>query len=232
MKEGGGLIRHISFSDAGLVRDVNEDSLLVHEPEGSDGSRFLFAVADGVGGGEFGQVASRLCVDTLRETCGSRDGDDPAMSMSAALKKANRVIGEKGRSLGASVMATTCTAMSLAGPVCVIAHAGDSRAYLFRGGMLSLLTEDDTLSGNESVAGGITKAVGAAPTLTPSLYEYEAACGDRFLLCTDGVHSYIGAEAIRHAMSAGGIAEAAARLASQVNAAGAPDNFTAIIVQA
>ena len=138
-------------TDAGKVRANNEDALLVGE--GRDET--LFVVADGIGGFEAGEVASRIAVDVLREL-------EPGASFEAAIREANRRILAVGRGdERLSGMGTTIVATRFGGtreePVAEIAHVGDSRAYLLRGGSLRPLTEDHSLVAELVRSGDLTR---------------------------------------------------------------------------
>ena len=126
-------------TDPGKVRQNNEDALLV----GDGGDETLFVVADGVGGFEAGEVASSIAIDVLR-------GLGPDDSFEGAIEEANRRILAAGRGDDRlSGMSTTVVAVRFGGtrrePVVEVAHVGDSRAYLFRGGELKPVTEDHSL---------------------------------------------------------------------------------------
>jgi PPM family protein phosphatase len=186
-------------TDAGKVRANNEDALLVGE--GRDET--LFAVADGIGGFEAGEVASSIAIEVLKEL-------EPGGSFEAAIQKANRRILAVGRGDERfSGMGTTLVAVRFGGtrdePVAQIAHVGDSRAYLLRGGDLSPLTEDHSLVA-ELVRSGdltrdqaaehpqknlITRALGAEEQVEVDTAVLPVQAGDRFLLCSDGLSDMV-----------------------------------------
>lgn len=184
---------------AGKVRANNEDALLVGE--GRDET--LFVVADGIGGFEAGEVASRIAVDVLKEL-------EPGASFEAAISEANRRILAAGRGdERLSGMGTTVVAVRFGGtrdePVAQVAHVGDSRAYLLRGGSLRPVTEDHSLVA-ELVRSGdltrdqaaehpqknlITRALGADEEVEVDTAVLPVEAGDRFLLCSDGLSDMI-----------------------------------------
>jgi protein phosphatase len=225
---------------AGKVRANNEDALLVGE--GRDET--LFVVADGIGGFEAGEVASRIAVDVLKELA-------PGASFEAAISEANRRILAAGRGdERLSGMGTTVVAVRFAGtrdePVAQVAHVGDSRAYLLRGGNLRPVTEDHSLVA-ELVRSGdltrdqaaehpqknlITRALGADEEVEVDTAVLPVEAGDRFLLCSDGLSDMIPETRLGEILAeAPGDPEKPARsLVSAALDAGGADNVTVIVV--
>lgn len=225
---------------AGKVRANNEDALLVGE--GRDET--LFVVADGIGGFEAGEVASRIAVDVLKEL-------EPGASFEAAISEANRRILAAGRGdERLSGMGTTVVAVRFGGtrdePVAQVAHVGDSRAYLLRGGSLRPVTEDHSLVA-ELVRSGdltrdqaaehpqknlITRALGADEEVEVDTAVLPVEAGDRFLLCSDGLSDMIPETRIGEILAeAPGDPEKPARsLVSAALDAGGADNVTVIVV--
>jgi serine/threonine protein phosphatase PrpC len=227
-------------TDAGKVRANNEDALLVGE--GRDET--LFVVADGIGGFEAGEVASRIAVDVLKEL-------EPGASFEAAIREANRRILAVGRGdERLSGMGTTIVAVRFGGtrekPVAEIAHVGDSRAYLLRGGSLRPLTEDHSLVA-ELVRSGdltrdqaaehpqknlITRALGAEEEVEVDTSVLPVEAGDRLLLCSDGLSDMIPEARIGKLLtdSPDDPAVSAQRLLSAALDAGGTDNVTVVVV--
>jgi serine/threonine protein phosphatase PrpC len=225
---------------AGKVRANNEDALLVGE--GRDET--LFVVADGIGGFEAGEVASRIAVDVLKELA-------PGASFEAAISEANRRILAAGRGdERLSGMGTTVVAVRFGGtrdePVAQVAHVGDSRAYLLRGGSLRPVTEDHSLVA-ELVRSGdltrdqaaehpqknlITRALGADEEVEVDTSVLPVEAGDRFLLCSDGLSDMIPETRVGEILAeAPGDPEKPARsLVSAALDAGGADNVTVIVV--
>jgi serine/threonine protein phosphatase PrpC len=225
---------------AGKVRANNEDALLVGE--GRDET--LFVVADGIGGFEAGEVASRIAVDVLKELA-------PGASFEGAISEANRRILAAGRGdERLSGMGTTVVAVRFGGtrdePVAQVAHVGDSRAYLLRGGSLRPVTEDHSLVA-ELVRSGdltrdqaaehpqknlITRALGADEEVEVDTAVLPVEAGDRFLLCSDGLSDMIPETRIGEILAeAPGDPEKPARsLVSAALDAGGADNVTVIVV--
>lgn len=223
-------------SDVGPVRAVNQDSFL----DRADLS--LWAVADGLGGHSHGEQASRMVVDALASL-------QPAATVSAALGAAmtvlKRVNDELCRGVAEQGDRSGSTVVVLA--VCQgewgVLWAGDSRAYVLRAGVLLPLTRDHSAGGFEDSeadsrfsqpapsTGVVTRAVGAEQTLLLEQESGRLFPGDRFLLCSDGIHGKLGNEAIIGVLEGNRepIRAADALLAAAV-VAGTSDNITAVIV--
>ena len=193
------LLEHHGITDPGKVRKNNEDSLLVGE--GRDET--LFAVADGIGGFEAGEVASSIATEALKEL-------EPSTPLKDAIREANRRILAAARGdEKLSGMGTTVVAMRFGGtreePAAEISHVGDSRAYLLRGGDLKPVTEDHSLvaelvrSGDLTRAQAsehpqknlITRALGAEEEVEVDTAVLPIGPGDRLLLCSDGLSDMI-----------------------------------------
>ena len=227
-------------TDAGKVRQNNEDALLVGE--GKDET--LFAVADGIGGFEAGEVASSIAVDVLKDV-------EPSGSLEGAIKEANRRIlaaargDEKFQGMG-----TTVVAMRFGGteeePVSQISHVGDSRAYLLRDGELRPVTEDHSLvaelvrSGDLTRAQAsdhpqknlITRALGAEEEVDVDTTVLPVEPGDRLLLCSDGLSDMVPEPGMLEILTSHSEdPEGAARaLVAAALAAGGADNVTVVVV--
>jgi PPM family protein phosphatase len=227
-------------TDAGKVRRNNEDALLVGE--GRDET--LFAIADGIGGFEAGEVASRIAIEALREL-------EPGASFDAAIQEANRRILAFGRDdERLSGMGTTIVAVRFGGtrqrPVAEVAHVGDSRAYLLRGGSLRPLTEDHSLVA-ELVRSGeltrdqaaehpqknlITRALGAEEEVDVDTAVLPVEAEDRILLCSDGLSDMVPEGRISEILAdSPDDPETPARtLLSAALNAGGTDNVTVVVV--
>ena len=193
------LLEHHGVTDPGKVRKNNEDSLLVGE--GRDET--LFAVADGIGGFEAGEVASSIATEALKEL-------EPLSPLEDAIREANRRILAAARGdEKLSGMGTTVVAMRFGGtreePTAEISHVGDSRAYLLRGDDLKPVTEDHSLvaelvrSGDLTRAQAsehpqknlITRALGAEEEVDVDTAVLPVEAGDRLLLCSDGLSDMV-----------------------------------------
>jgi PPM family protein phosphatase len=233
-------LRPFGLTDAGKVRQNNEDALLVGEGE----DETLFVVADGIGGFEAGEVASSLAVAVLKDL-------QPEESFKAAIGEANRRIVAAGRGdEKLSGMGTTVVAIRFGGkqgePVAEVAHVGDSRAYLMRGGDMKPITEDHSLVA-ELVRSGdltrdqaaehpqknlITRALGADEEVDVDTAVLSVEAGDRILLCSDGLSDMVSEAGISEilAESPDDPERAARGLLSAALDAGGNDNITVVVV--
>lgn len=220
-------------TDIGQVREGNEDSYLLLDP--------LYAVADGMGGHRGGEVASSLALQTVQDLFERREG-----SLTEQVQEANHAVFERSQAdREVAGMGTTLTAALVRGGSAQIAHVGDSRAYLFRGGELHLLTEDHTLVHRMVLEGEITpeeaethphrsiltRALGVDPVLQVDEGVVELSEGDRLLLCTDGLTAMLSDGEIRAVLEETRDPNAAVeRLVRAANRAGGIDNITAVIL--
>ena len=233
-------LRPFGITHAGKVRQNNEDALLVGEGE----DETLFVVADGRGGFEAGEVASSLAVDVLKDL-------HPDVPFKAAIGEANRRIVTAGRGdEKLSGMGTTVVAIRFGGtprePVAEVAHVGDSRAYLMRGGDMIPITEDHSLVA-ELVRSGdltrdqaaehpqknlITRALGADEEVDVDTAILPIEAGDRILLCSDGLSDMVSETGISEILAdSPDDPERAARvLLSAALDAGGNDNITIVVV--
>jgi len=233
-------LQPFGVTDAGKVRHNNEDALLV----GDGKDETLFVVADGIGGFEAGEVASSLAVAVLRDL----QPDEP---FKAAIGEANRRIVAAGRGdEKLSGMGTTVVAIRFGGtqrePVAEVAHVGDSRAYLMRGGDMRPITEDHSLVA-ELVRSGdltrdqaaehpqknlITRALGADEEVDVDTAILPVEAGDRILLCSDGLSDMVpeGDISLILAESPEDPEKAARGLLSAALEAGGNDNITVVVV--
>jgi protein phosphatase len=228
-----------AISDQGLVRRRNEDAFLRLD-EG------VFAVADGMGGHPAGHVASRIAVDSVREAAAAAERAPGWLA--EAVRAANRAILERaGREPSEAGMGTTLTVLALdeASGTASIAHIGDCRVYLRRGGGLTRLTRDDTAL-QEAIESGrvdasresghplgsvLTRVLGLDEDVQLHEDSLKLRTGDQFLLCSDGICGVLTDEEIADALEADRApGEALADLVALVTARGAPDNATAVSV--
>lgn len=246
-------INAAGYTDRGMVREGNEDSFIVSLETG------LFAVADGMGGHNAGEVASRMALDVLNDylirsargeekMLGSRNPDisENANRLVSGIRLANRVIYESARSnpLWRS-MGTTIVAALLEGERLNIAHLGDSRAYLVRGSAIIRLTEDHSMVAEQVRLGLIsaeaaqaseqrniiTRALGLESEPDVELCDLLLAADDRLLLCSDGLTNMVPDEMICRVVQAGdGPDETCRRLVAEANSNGGRDNVTALVL--
>jgi protein phosphatase len=222
-------------SDTGKKRRRNEDSYVVAPP--------LFAVADGMGGAQAGEVASKLAAAALEDTdSGSSSGQERVVSL---IQEANRrVYARANTDPATSGMGTTMTVAIVEGQVVTIGHVGDSRAYLVRAGRLEQLTEDHSLV-NELLKSGklspqeaethpqrsvITRAVGTDPDVEVDAFTVDALEGDVFLLCSDGLTDMVDDDGILDVVERyhDDLDRVAKSLVSAANRGGGEDNITVI----
>jgi len=222
-------------SDTGRKRRRNEDNYVVAPP--------LFAVADGMGGAQAGEVASKLAASALE--AGHSDGLDGTKRIDALIQEANRQIFDRASTdPTASGMGTTMTVALVEGMTVAIGHVGDSRAYLVRGEQMEQLTDDHSLV-NELLKSGklseeeaqvhpqrsvITRAVGTDPDVDVDGFTIEAQEGDVFLICSDGLSDMVEDEEILELLHANreDLEKAVRALVSAANRGGGEDNITAV----
>ena len=221
-------------TDTGRQRDANEDTFLARPP--------VFAVADGMGGAQAGEVASRLAAEVAEEA--DRGETGPEAYLRGIAEVANdRIHALAERDTAHSGMGTTFTAALVEGEDVSFAHVGDSRAYLFRDGELRMLTSDHSLVEELRRQGRltdeqaedhpqrsiITRALGPEPRVEIDTMTYRAQPGDVYLLCSDGLTTMVTDERIWVVLaSSAGLREAADRLVAEANEAGGRDNITVV----
>ncbi|MDQ2911589.1 MAG: Stp1/IreP family PP2C-type Ser/Thr phosphatase [Actinomycetota bacterium] len=227
-----------SLTDTGRRRRHNEDSYVSEPP--------LFAVADGMGGAQAGELASSLAADALK---GSQEpGGGGEERVDELIQQANRRVYERqSQDSAASGMGTTMTVALVEDGRVAIGHVGDSRAYLIRAGSLEQLTEDHSLVA-ELVRSGklspeeaeghpqrsvITRALGTDPDVDVDTFSVETRPGDLFLLCSDGLTSMIDDETIlaEVARNRDDLKSAAKALVRAANRGGGEDNITVVFFE-
>jgi len=222
-------------TDVGRVRDHNEDAFLVDDRLG------LFAVADGMGGHQAGEVASATALEALRAAVTSGAGIRDAVTSANDAVYEKSTTDERLRGMG-----TTLTAGTLAaGDTLLLGHVGDSRGYLLRDHHLERLTTDHSLVEELIQAGElteeqaesdprrsmITRALGIEPEVEVDLYPIQVVSGDRLLLCSDGLTGMVGEDRIEAALTDEADPNVAARrLVDAANAGGGIDNITVLVV--
>ncbi len=233
-------------SDRGRVREVNEDRVLLLDDVGHGAA--LYAVADGLGGHAGGDVASTLAVETLETQVRVLLGQhiSPAEALVEAFRRANAAIYAGGQGPDRAGMATTCTAVLLLRGEAIVAHVGDSRAYLLRGPQTRQLTIDHSLAGelarhgeladgdvrNHAQRHVLTRALGTAPEVEVDFAPEPLRAGDVLVLTTDGLHNAVPAAEIgRVVRTARELDEACGVLVGLANARGGVDNASAVVVR-
>lgn len=233
-----------AVTDRGLneKRPLNEDSFL------ADSERGIFAVADGVGGAEAGEVASQTAIEVLDEAFRHQvEGADIEDLMELAIQRANASIHQMAQDHAKfSMMATTVVALHIAGNVATIGHVGDSRLYrLTASGQLLRETEDHSVVEEEVRAGRMTpqqaanhpsknvisRALGAESGVDVDMKIIEVDDGTEFLLCTDGITRHLPDHELRQILLAHqDLPSACAEMKRVCFERGAEDNLTAVLV--
>jgi protein phosphatase len=229
-----------AHTDVGLVRSRNEDACLA-QPE-----RGLWAVADGMGGHAFGDVASNKVTNALATVAVPQDMAQFVAAASERIARVNHELRAEAAARNVAVMGSTVVIMLACGPEIACLWAGDSRIYLYRQGRLQQLTRDHSQAQELRSRGGagdgalpvsaannmITRAVGATDALDLELATLEACDGDMFLLCSDGLSNAVDEPAIMEALAPGDCARAALALVGRALANGGRDNITVVVVRA
>ena len=238
-------VQSASLSDRGLNerRPLNEDSFL------ADRERSIFAVADGVGGAEAGEVASQTAIEVLDEAFRHQtEGADVEDLMELAIQRANASIHQMAQEHARfSMMATTIVALHLNGNIATVGHVGDSRLYrLTPDGYLHRETEDHSIVEEEVRAGRMTpeqaanhpsknvisRALGAEDNVEVDMKTMEVDDGTEFLLCTDGITRHVSDNELRQLLVLNDDLEGVcAELKERCYQRGAEDNLTVVIVR-
>lgn len=235
-------LRWAARSDVGRARDRNEDAYY--------GGDHVFAVADGLGGHNAGDVASRLAIGpiaSLDRRIEQVPDDRVADALTDAVLEANRAVYKRAQD-DAKVrgMGTTLTVVAVGDGSAHLAHVGDSRCYLMRDGAFSQLSSDHTLVARMVQEGKLTpeqaevhpqrsiltRALGAEAEVDVDSLELTLVPGDRLLLCSDGLSSVIAEQRIRELVGGtSDLDEACKNLIDEANAHGGPDNITVVVVE-
>ena len=246
-------VEFVHASDDGKQRDHNEDFAGFVEPSTPDQAQtkgWLFALADGVGGHDHGEVASKTAIEQLQASFRKAPSSEPLPAMLARLaKEANLRVYETGKqaSPGGSNMATTMVACALRHDRMAVAHAGDSRCYLIRAGRSNLLTRDHTVANEQTKLGILSskeaadahtkhvlvRSLGLDPFSTAEVNEFQIEAGDVLLLCSDGLHNSVeGSEMAAVAGHPGADLKAAARrLIELANDRDGSDNISVLLIR-
>ena len=240
----------------GRMRTRNEDAFEILLDIG------LAMVADGLGGHAAGDIASRMAIQEVADYLRDLDVDPtkpdvndegalprPTMDLLAlAVQHANREIHLAGRRFPVTAgMGATFAALLVVRGFAIVAHVGDSRVYLLRDGQLYRLTEDHSRAAEHARAlglsssaalsrahdGALTRCLGAWPRVDVTITAERRAPGDVFVICSDGLWSVVPEETIARILAdTPDVGDAADLLIDEANAAGGPDNITAVVVRA
>jgi protein phosphatase len=227
------VVEETARTDTGRQRHANEDSHLARSP--------MFVVADGMGGAQAGEVASRIAAESFDGGVGE---GSPEEELAGIAREANRRIFDLARSdPNRAGMGTTLTGALVSGDEVSIVHVGDSRAYLLRDGELRRLTRDHSLVEELRRRGQltteeaeehpqrsvITRALGPEPEVELDVHTHQARAGDVFLLCSDGLTSMVREDRLREILvSSPTLGNAADRLVREANERGGRDNITVV----
>jgi protein phosphatase len=228
---------HFAHSDTGRARRANEDAYFARSP--------VFVVADGMGGAQAGEVASRVAVEAFERGLDDVGAASAEQLLSDRVLEANARIHEMSQaSQDRAGMGTTITAAHVGANDVAIAHVGDSRAYRLRGEDFQRLTEDHSLVEEMRRRGQltaqeadehpqrsiITRALGPEPDVQVDTYSWRGEPGDVFLLCSDGLTSMVPEERIADLVrGARSLRDAGRGLIDAANAAGGRDNITVVL---
>ena len=230
---------HFSHSDTGRARRANEDSYYARAP--------IFVVADGMGGAQAGEVASRVAVEAFEQSLGAFDdgGVNGEELLAARVQEANTRIHEMSQAEQERAgMGTTITAAHVGELDVAIAHVGDSRAYRLRDGEFVRLTEDHSLVEEMRRRGQltaqeadehpqrsiITRALGPEPDVQVDTSSWRGVAGDVYLLCSDGLTSMVAEDRVAEILrGSSSLREGGHALIDAANAAGGRDNITVIL---
>jgi serine/threonine protein phosphatase PrpC len=241
----------ITFShgtDVGKVRDHNEDWVEVEDPADSGARRKgrLFIVADGMGGYQAGEVASRLAAETVKREYYADPSDDPTVRLRNAVQSANDAVYRSARSDRAHIgMGTTIVATALVGRKAYIASVGDSRAYVVHKDEISQITQDHSFVGEQIRAGLLTKeqarvhpqrnvitrALGSQATVQVDTFEGELSDGDILVVCTDGLTGHVTEDRIRDIVIRLPPQPAVQQLIELAKDGGGTDNISTVVLR-
>lgn len=239
------------LSDPGRKRGHNEDYLGSSIPETIEEARrrgWLFAVADGVGGQELGEVASRTAVETMVAGFAAAKADEAHAGLLARLvQAANIKVYETGRDTGpgGTAMATTIVSCALRYDRVTVAHVGDSRCYLIRRGHAMALTRDHTVVNDQVRLGVMTtreaakaetrhvlsRSLGLNLFVSVDTSEHHVLSGDVLLLCSDGLHGAVSGAEIARAAASEDLQEAAGTLVELANEHDGSDNVSVLLIR-
>jgi serine/threonine protein phosphatase PrpC len=230
---------HFAHSDTGRARRANEDAYFARAP--------VFVVADGMGGAQAGEVASRLAVEAFERGLGDVGEASAEQLLAERVLEANSRIHEMSRaSQDRAGMGTTLTAAHVGDHDVAVAHVGDSRAYRLRGQDFERLTEDHSLVEEMRRRGQltaqeadehpqrsiITRALGPEPDVLVDTYSWRGEAGDVYLLCSDGLTSMVPESRVADIVRASSnMRDAGRRLIAAANDAGGRDNITVVLFE-
>lgn len=235
----------------GRRRSGNEDSfqLWTAEPGGPDhAADMLLVVCDGMGGSNAGEVASHMAAGTVVREFAAAPASDPAAALTRAVEIANSEIWDLSRTrTDLNGMGTTCTAVAIRGGDVLVAHVGDSRAYLVRDHRATQLTTDHSLvaqlvarnqlspeeARSDPRRNVVTRSVGVGPEVEVDIVPLREPLrsGDTLVLCSDGLHGLVSDDEIAGAAMGDSLDDACRELIGLANDRGGPDNITVAMLR-
>jgi serine/threonine protein phosphatase PrpC len=240
-------------TDLGAVRENNEDKFDFLEPARDSelaGKGRLYGVADGMGGHSAGQIASELALKTVIRSYFGDQSTRIDSSLYYAISEANELIYDTAQMIpDRRDMGTTLTLGVIYEDRLIVAHTGDSRAYLLRNGVIEQITQDHSWVAEQVSLGAltleqaqmspfrniITRSIGTQPSVEPDFYSVDLQIGDRLLLCSDGLTAHLDADDIQRLAGsfsalAAGPSVTAMKLVEIANERGGRDNITVLII--
>lgn len=220
------------LTDAGVVRERNEDDLLARPEHG------VWAVCDGMGGHDAGDYASQHIVDRLSALKLPARHGNRMQAIKRCLRQCNRHLLDYAQSNGFEHVGSTAVVLSLQGRRAALIWIGDSRAYLMRDGRLRMISRDHSVAEEMAALGAqqvvdcpsaITRAVGATTNIKIDMACLESRPGDVWLLCSDGVSGVLDSDEMRTILE--DAANPAETLVRRAIASGSSDNCTAVVVK-
>ena len=238
-------MKTFSITDVGVVRQVNQDYVYMTDNQLGTLPN-LFVVADGMGGHQAGDFASKYTVEILRKELQKNTDEDVEKALIAAIKKANQeIIRKASEDETLKGMGTTVVAATIVNQMMYFANVGDSRLYLINQGIIQL-TKDHSLVEEMVRLGGIkpeeakhhpdkniiTRAIGAKDNVEVDFYEHRLKRGDIILMCTDGLSNMVEDEELFHIVQGGrDIVEAAQSLVEAAKENGGTDNIGLVLME-
>ena len=236
------MLEAFGASDPGCVRSNNEDYFLVVPDIG------LYLVADGMGGAQAGEYASRLAAETIQQAVAKNGKTMDSDALVAAFSGANqRIKDEAAGNANMEGMGTTLVVALEGNGELLIGSVGDSRVYTYENGILNAITEDQTWVNevgrrlgideeslkNHPMRHVLTMAIGVADNLRVNIYRINPLPGIQILLCSDGLHGVVSEEDMKASLSATTSLEAKSKdLIALARARGGPDNITTVLLRA
>jgi serine/threonine protein phosphatase PrpC len=238
-------------TDVGRRRSGNEDSSgswVTDSATGTAAADMLLVVADGMGGSNAGEVASRMAVDTVLREFTATPGDDLPTALAHAVHVANAEIWAHSRTRpDLNGMGTTCTVLALRGDEVLVAHVGDSRAYLVRGHQARQITTDHSLvaqlvarqqitpeeARHDPRRNVVTRSVGVGPEVDVDVVTVGEPLrdGDTLVVCSDGLHGQMSDDEIASHAAGEPLEHACRALIELANERGGPDNITVALLR-